>query len=417
MSKDFNPENHLLLVSRFLEQFKAGQLTYLTVKEQGLLKLPYQLMRQNFKSSQKLIERDVAFIKNAASEAQLMAENDQASSADSVRQIDVMIDRLQTLKRKIGELKHREDSLVRKSKARVAHLQELYTIDGLESEHYDSWNKTRLQRLLVDDMLRQGFLDSAHLIVKSNPDLEPLVDFEVLQKCKLIEQSLREGHTELGLTWCQENKSTMKKVSSHLEFEIRLQQYIQHVREGRMLDAISYYRKYLVPMTDNHADQVLKAAGLLAFPPTPELDNPYKDLFSLSRWNYLADLFVTTYYSMYGLTKPSLLQITLSAGLSALKTPSCKTGDQSVKIFAGYKVPLCPICSPELGELAKPLPYAHHVRSFVAPDPVMLPNGRIFGKEALLAAAKKAGLQSGRIIDPSTGDEWDESALHRVFPT
>lgn len=114
---------------------------------------------------------------------------------------------------------------------------------------------------------------------------------------------------------------------------------------------------------------------------------------------------------------PSLLQIALSAGISALKTPSCRVGNHPITFVSNYNSSLCPICSPELSELAKPLPYAHHVRSMVDPEPVMLPNGRIYGRQTLLTFSDKAGLPKGRVRDPTTGDEWDEKVLRRVFPS
>ncbi|KAK7205536.1 CTLH/CRA C-terminal to lish motif domain-containing protein [Myxozyma melibiosi] len=398
MSKDFNPENHVLL-------------------EQSLLKLPQQQMRQTFKTSQKYIERDLAFLNNAASEALESCNSGKASPDDSLSQLDVMISRLQGLKRKMVNLQAEEDVYMRKSKARISHLQALYSISSIEDKDYERWNQIRVNRLLVDDVLRNGYVDTAKALVDANPEIEDLVDMDILVQCKAIETSLRAGRTDECLAWCQENKSYLKKARSSLEYEVRLQQYVEFVRTGKTVDAISYYRKYLVPIADVHFDSVIRIAGMLAFSPGSDQESPYQDLFSAERWNHLAETFVSTHHLMHGITMPSLLQITLSAGLSALKTPSCKAENHPITFVSNYNSSLCPICSPELSELSKSLPYAHHVRSMVDPEPVMLPNGRIYGHQTLMDFAANAGLPAGRVRDPTTGDEWDEKVLRRVYPS
>ncbi|KAK9329839.1 CTLH/CRA C-terminal to lish motif domain-containing protein [Lipomyces starkeyi] len=397
MSKDFNPENYILL-------------------EQALLRLPQQLMRQNFKSSQKYIERDVNYLSGAANEA-LNSGLGGTRPEESLQQIDAMIGRLQGLKRKLEGLRDEENALMAKSKARVDYLQELYNIKSVDDKEYERWNRLRLHRLLVDNLLRNGYSQSATALIDANENIRELVDVDILMQCKTIEENLRNGSTAECLSWCQENKSYLKKAKNGLEFDVRLQQYIEYLRQGRSLEAITYSQKYLVPNADTNLDAILRSSALLVFPASDDEDNPYKDLYSQERWNQLADSFVATHHSLHGLSMPSLLQISLSAGLSALKTPSCKSGNHPISFVSNYNSSLCPICSPELNELSKPLPYAHHVRSSVEPDPVMLPNGRIYGRHTLIQFSEEAGLPIGKVRDPTTGDEWDESVIRRVFPS
>jgi macrophage erythroblast attacher len=51
----------------------------------------------------------------------------------------------------------------------------------------------------------------------------------------------------------------------------------------------------------------------------------------------------------------------------------------------------------------------------VEPDPVVLPNGRIYGRERLEELASKLGLPEEKIRDPTTGEEWDRSTVRKVF--
>jgi hypothetical protein len=54
-----------------------------------------------------------------------------------------------------------------------------------------------------------------------------------------------------------------------------VQEFIELVRVGQKLPAITYFRKHLVPFEKTHRDQIQRAAALLAFPPDTEVQ-PYK---------------------------------------------------------------------------------------------------------------------------------------------
>ena len=139
-------------------------------------------------------------------------------------------------------------------------------------------------------------------------------------------------------------------------------------------------------------------------------------MYSHERWNKLADLFVRTHHGLLGLSTQPLLHIALSAGLSALKTPSCHSEFTSSSSNASSTTTsVCPICSEELKELARPVPYAHHSKSFVESDPVVLPNGRIYGRDRLMQIAAKLGLEKGTVKDTITGDVFDESEIRKVY--
>lgn len=76
---------------------------------------------------------------------------------------------------------------------------------------------------------------------------------------------------------------------------------------------------------------------------------------------------------------------------------------------------VCPICSTELNELARNLPYAHHTKSNVENDPVVLPNNRVYGRDRLLQMRDKLGLGPGQVKDPTTSEIFDESKIRKVY--
>lgn len=78
---------------------------------------------------------------------------------------------------------------------------------------------------------------------------------------------------------------------------------------------------------------------------------------------------------------------------------------------------MCPICSTELNELARDVPYAHHSQSHVEHDLLMLPSGRVYARKQLEEYARKAGLPEGQVKDLRTGDVIPSEKLKKVFIT
>lgn len=135
-------------------------------------------------------------------------------------------------------------------------------------------------------------------------------------------------------------------------------------------------------------------------------------LYSPTRWQRLAKIFLATHHTLLSLPPRAPLHVALSAGLSALKTPACHSSDAS----ASSGTSLCPICSTELNELARGVPYAHHTKSNVEADPVVLPNGRIYGRDRLMRFNEKMPAGAGMIrdvTDPSA--VFEEGAVKKVF--
>lgn len=205
----------------------------------------------------------------------------------------------------------------------------------------------------------------------------------------------------------------------------------------KMLEAIVHAKKYLIPYRDTYPRLVNQAAGLLAFPPdarnpssTPNRPPsslsstaswPYSDLYSPTRWSQLADLFVKTHNSLLALPRAPLLHVALSSGLSALKTPACHgshaTSSSQPSHSASLTSSVCPICSTELNELARNVPYAHHSKSHVEHDLMLLPNSRVYGMARLEEYAAKTNLPSGLVKDLVTGDVYPVEELKKVFIT
>lgn len=124
-----------------------------------------------------------------------------------------------------------------------------------------------------------------------------------------------------------------------------------------------------------------------------------------------------THHELLSLPSQPLLHIALSAGLSALKTPLCHSAyTSSSSNSASTATSVCPICSTELNDLARKMPYAHHSKSYVEGDSIVLPNGRVYSKSRLLDISRQVGsVEEGKVKDPTTGEIFLESDMKKVY--
>lgn len=386
--------------------------------DQPLVRLPHEFARKNLRASRALIERFQSDTNSAVDAAQKAALKPDHASSATIASLDAVLNKAQTLKRKLEALHAEERALQTQQKARLRHLQELHEIPSLVDVKFDRWSKVRLDRMLVDYMLRMGFERSAAALTQER-GIDSLVDVDAFRALGDVHRSLRLGRTSEALSWCSDNKRALKEAGSNLELELRLQQMVEMTRTGetsKLIEATLHARKYLGAQQDTFYG--LRAGGLLAHPANT-LTEPYRDLYSTTRWAFLAEVFVSTYEQIFSLPPQPLLHIALSAGLSALKTPSCHSVYASSSSNASSTTTsVCPICSTELNELARNVPYAHHSKSYVEDDPVVLPNGRIYGRERLMAMNEKLGTAEGKIRDPTiVGQEFSVSQVKKVYIT
>ncbi|KAJ3416833.1 GID complex subunit containing RING finger motif [Chytridiales sp. JEL 0842] len=386
----------------------------LVALEQPLVKVPLEQIKKSFKASQKYVEKDLNNVSSLAENIAAKTRDNTLPAKDVLKNWDNMLTRLQTLKRKISETKGEEALYSNRSKLRLEHLNELTAIPTAESPQYARWSKVRLDRVLVDYMLRNGY-DKTAVKLAGESNIENLVDVELFEQSRRVEEALRKQNCTECLAWCKENSSGLKKIKSTLEFNLRLQEYIELVRSRKLADAIKYLRKYLTPLADVHMKEIQMASGLLAFDLSTSCER-YKTLFDADRWNQLIQQFRTENCTLNNLTSQPLLRTCLQAGLAALKTPMCyQPSNCNIN---------CPVCSPDLfGHLAETLPNAHHLNSCLVcrisgsimnedNPPMVLPNGYVYSYKALEEIAQR---NNGVIHCPRTGTQYHISQTRKAF--
>jgi len=301
-----------------------------------------------------------------------------------------------------------------RTKVRLAHLQQLSAISSPSSAEFERWSKTRLDRLIVDYMLRQGYLQTA-IQAADETGVRDFVDVELFVARGGIERALAGGSATECLGWCGENKSSLKKIKSTLEFNLRIQEFVEIIRQSRIPDAIIYAKKYLASFAGAHLKQIQQAMALLAFTSTTSC-KVYSKYFAADRWTALIAQFRSDHNSLNSLPSEPSLKISLQAGLSALKTPHCyNETDKNIN---------CPVCESEtFGKLAEGLPMSHHVNSCIvcringglvneSDGAMVMPNGFVYSFSAMTEMSERCG---GRVTCPRSGNVYSFGQLRKAF--
>ena len=104
----------------------------------------------------------------------------------------------------------------------------------------------------------------------------------------------------------------------------------------------------------------------------------------MSRWTTLIQSFRLAIYHLSTLPTEPLLHLAIYAGLASLKLPACYSHEtRNVD---------CPVCNADLGQLAKEVPFSHHVNSTIVCRltgnimdadnmPLAFPSGQVYSKE------------------------------------
>jgi len=392
--------------------------------EHHTLKVPYEVLNKKFRTTQKNLDREAYHVQSTAADLEKVIKDGggaggEGHSSSVSGLLDQLEERIVQMQEKVNESVQEELDSVRFCKRRVDHLMDGVKATGNQDqpESVCEWKKTRLNRMLVEHFLRSGHYDSAVTLARS-AGIEDLTNISLFLVAKEVEEALNKKDISRCLAWCHDNKSKLRKMKSTLEFNVRLQEFIEYIKKDERLEAVKHARKYLAIDLDQSADQlakVQKACALLAYPNSNSF-HPYKDLFNDSKWQALIQQFRAENYRLYQLSNQSVFTVALQAGLSALKTPLCyrPLNDRNYE---------CPVCQTPLNELASQLPFAHCSQSRLICSlsgkpmnehnhPLMLPNGYVYGEQALKKMAEENG---GNVICPRTKEMFNFISASKVF--
>lgn len=333
-----------------------------------------------------------------------VAQIDPSNKMEAFATLTKLQSQLTKLKNALSENFEAQAVLCANSRTKVAYL-----LDA--PKDITKYRRERLDRILVDFFLREGFFESAKKLADA-AHIVHLVPFDVFAGARMVEDKLRVHDCGAALKWCKENSHRLAKLKSTFEFKVRLQEFVELARKGKRSDAVTYSQKHFPVFADRHLADIRMAMTLLAFTPENVLPK-YKTLFAADRWDALIQVFRNNVFRLFSLTAQSLFTITTQAGLSLLKTPACSQPDQRSLD--------CPACSENLRPLAGCLTAARRNNSMIVcrhlgtvmdddNPPLMLPNGRVYSRRAIAQLT-----QGDVVLCPQTGSLFPTTSVRRLF--
>ena len=279
-------------------------------------------------------------------------------------------------------------------------------------EEVEKFERERLDRILVDYLLRESLTESGLAVLK-NAALEELVDVDIFLETQTIASTLEKRDCGSALVWCAENAGRLKKMKSSLEFNLRVQEFVEQVRSGKLLDAVQYARMHLAPWSSIYSKQFYEAMGVLVFGPGTKCER-YRKYFAPARWDELVGWFKHDCFRLHNLTTESLLSVHLQAGLSVLNSHRDSTEEVNIED---------PMQLKQFQTLAAGLPRAKHLHSKIRcwltkqvmtdeNPPLLLPNGMVYSRKGLESMALA---DAGWITCPRTGYRCKLEQAERLY--
>ncbi|CCE62795.1 hypothetical protein TPHA_0D01550 [Tetrapisispora phaffii CBS 4417] len=485
---------------------------HLRINEESF-SIPAEILKRNLNKlerSVKLRTDEISVLLNKVNE--LMDSNTLENDKSAVLEINKIIKKVDRLEKELLKTKDEEYDILMRIQERISFFKELEHAKSLTSrELLIGWYQKYTNLLIGDYLVRNSkseikkdddtgcYNNDGSLFLKQQ-HMEKLLDYDIIINANIISNSLIK-HNDIGplLTWIHDNTQYLKSIKSTLDFDARLQEYLQLLSKDNYKEAINCFQLHLVKFISTHSLEIQQAAGFLLYHKsrciyqngttnnpmkTPinssmmntedsskynslylhffnkELPTAYKEhdafftnsetklelsgfgnlnksnnysnLFDECRWKKLNDIFLREYYQMYGISKNEPLLIYLSLGISSLKTKDClhkkeitTSENKELDFYLNSKVisNKCPVCSNEFRNIAKEMPYAHHIESILYENPIMLPNGNVYDKEQLEKLAAQVterglyNISSEEIIDPIDKQVYLKSSFVKMYPT
>ncbi|EDV94380.1 E3 ubiquitin-protein transferase MAEA [Drosophila grimshawi] len=383
--------------------------------EHATLKVPYEILNKRFRSAQKIIDREVDQVMNVSRQVEKALDAQQPPILSDMTKLVANVEqKLQVLKRKADESINDELNVTQICKRKLEHLKGIIPRSNGDVclGSVDQWKRIRLDRLVIEHLLRMGYYETAEELA-ARSDVRHLTNLDIFQTSREVEDDLANHSTTKCVLWCIDNKSKLRKINSTIEFSLRVQEFVELVRQNQRFEAVKHSRRYFPAYEKTQLNEICHVMALLAYPADTDIEH-YKKYTDPKRWEQLVLDFRHENYRLFQLSNTSVFSAAVQAGLSALKTPQCYS--QTCRNLN------CPVCQEDLNRIALKLPYSHCVQSRLIcrvtgkplnehNHPMMLPNGQIYGRSALQKITK----EDGTITCPVTNVKFTKPKIDKVF--
>lgn len=222
------------------------------------------MLNKKFRIAQKTLDRELCQIQNVTNELERGLES--KSAGEITRLLGGVVERLQVLKRKADESISDELSAVQACKRRLDHVRQaiIHIIPrDLQTAYFNEWKQTRLDRMIIEHFLRLGYYETAECLAVRK-DIRELTNLDIFQTTREVEEDLRQHQTAKCIAWCNDNKSKLRKINSTIEFQLRVQEFVELIRADRRLDAVKHAQKYMAAFAKEQLKEIGHYMGLLA---------------------------------------------------------------------------------------------------------------------------------------------------------
>lgn len=96
---------------------------------------------------------------------------------------------------------------------------------------------------------------------------------DVFQISQEVENDLGNFKTTKCVMWCTDNKSKLRKINSTIEFDLRVQEFIELVRTNHRVDAVAHAKKYFSSFEKTQIKEICECMALLAYQPDTSASN------------------------------------------------------------------------------------------------------------------------------------------------
>ena len=160
-----------------------------------MLRVPAEQLAQACRKQYKQVEKE---LDSAMGEIHQVLKDAHAAPSS----MDGLVERLQGLKRKVEDGQVQEDELLQRCRMRLDYLQQTNQRDANPENSEAAAQTERLQRLVADYLLREGYDSSARCLAEA-AGLEHYLDFELVLASRHVMVALQARHSSAPVhPWC-----------------------------------------------------------------------------------------------------------------------------------------------------------------------------------------------------------------------
>jgi hypothetical protein len=207
--------NYRQRLASVLSFFCDGEL-----KSRMFSQVPYESLQKQFRSNQKVLEREASALQTQLAELVanarmfaashpirvararrvycidvrhvMVAEQGAVSASVAAAELEALCGRLTSVRRKLDDVLREEEAHTERCRARLAHLGDEHAASSSQQ-----WTETRLDRIIVDFLLREGCYESAnHLARDSNIEVGSAARPSAARPCSTSAHSLDPSHAD-----------------------------------------------------------------------------------------------------------------------------------------------------------------------------------------------------------------------------